>query len=57
MTRIEVVPPNQTGALATGLATGTVGYYGYCGPGDPGSRVDIAPMVATLPKLLRSVAG
>lgn len=58
VTRIEVVPPNQAGALATGLGYwATVGYYGYCGPDDPDSSVDIAPMVATADKLLRSVAG
>jgi hypothetical protein len=58
VTRIEVVPPGQTRALVTGLGDwATVGDFGYCGPGDPGSSVDIAPLVATPDKLLRSVAG
>jgi hypothetical protein len=57
-TRIEVVAPGETGALATGLGVwATVGYFGYCGPGDPGSTVDIAPIVTTRARLLRSVAG
>jgi hypothetical protein len=58
VTRIEVVPPRETSALATGLGdSATVSYFGYCGPGEPGSNGDIAPMVATPGTLLRSVAG
>ncbi len=54
-TQIGVLPPGEARRLSTGLPAYPV--IGYCGPGDPGSMVDIAPMVAALPELLRSVAG
>ena len=58
VTRMDVEPPGDTGTLATGLGYwATVAYFGYCGPGDFGSQVDVAPIVAALPQLLRSVAG
>jgi hypothetical protein len=52
-TRMKVVPPGATKALTTGLGEwATQSYFGYCGPGDAGSAIDVAPIVAARADLL-----